>query len=237
MGAGDCVVTVTAAGTDDYNEASDTFTVTVQATDTLVLNVNAIATDDTINIAEKASGFAISGDTGSEGGVDVTVTVGGTDLTAASADANPATWSVSVPGNASYIAGTSVAVAVNASKTGYTPPSAERRALTVDLVAPTPPAYTAPGSLTVGVPIAAMNPSGGVGIAAYDAPGLPPGLEHRHRHRRDRRHAGHGRRRHRRGDGDGERQRRQPGHGGHRVPGGGQGRPDARAGSSTAPPR
>ena len=97
VGAGDCVVTVTAAGTDDYNEASDTFTVAVQPAATLVLNVSAIAGDDTVNIAEKASGFAISGDTGSEGGVDVTVTVGGTDLTAASADANPATWSVSVP--------------------------------------------------------------------------------------------------------------------------------------------
>ena len=68
-----------------------------------------------------------------------------------------------------------MAVAVNASKTGYTPPSAEQRALTVDLVAPTPPGYTAPNSLTVGVPIAAMNPSGGVDVAAHDATGLPLG--------------------------------------------------------------
>ena len=67
-------------------------------------------------------------------------------------------------------------MAVNASKTGYSPPGAEQRTLTVDLVAPAPPGYTAPGSLTVGVPIAAMNPSGGVGIAAYAAPGLPSGL-------------------------------------------------------------
>ncbi len=169
VGAGQCVITVTAAGTDDYNEASDTFTVTVQPAATLVLNVSAIAGDGTVNIAEKASGFAISGDTGSEGGVDVTVTVGGTDLTAASADANPATWSVSVPADAAYIAGTNVAVAVNASKTGFTSPSAERRALTVDLVPPTPPGYTAPGSLTVGVPIAAMNPS-----AAPASPPTPP---------------------------------------------------------------
>ena len=43
----------------------------MQPTGTLALNVNAIATDDTINIAEKASGFAISGDTGSVGGVTV----------------------------------------------------------------------------------------------------------------------------------------------------------------------
>ncbi len=177
VGAGQCVVTVTAAGTADYNEASDTFTVTVQAIDQLALNVNAIATDDTINIAEKASGFAISGDTGSVGEVSVTVTVGETNLTATSSTANPATWSVSVPADAAYITGTSVAVAVNASKTGYSPPGAEQRALTVDLVAPAPPGYTAPGSLTVGVPIAAMNPSGGAGIDEYAAPGLPPGLD------------------------------------------------------------
>ena len=177
VGAGDCVVTVTAAGSDDYNEASDTFTVTVQAIDQLALNVNAIATDDTINIAEKASGFAISGDTGSVGEVSVTVTVGETNLTATSSTANPATWSVTVPADAAYITGTSVAVAVNASKTGYSPPGSEQRALTVDLVAPAPPGYTAPGSLTVGVPIAAMNPSGGAGIDEYAAPGLPPGLD------------------------------------------------------------
>ena len=177
VGAGDCVITVTAAGSDDYNEASDTFTVAVQPAGTLALNLDAIATDNTINIAEKASGFAISGDTGSVGEVSVTVTVGETNLTATSSTANPATWSVSVPRNASYIAGTSVAVAVNASKTGYSPPGAEQRALTVDLVAPAPPGYTAPGSLTVGVPIAAMNPSGGVDVAAHDATGLPPGLD------------------------------------------------------------
>ena len=46
----------------------------------------------------------------------------------------------------------------------------------MDLVAPTPPAYTAPSSLTVGVPIAPMNPSGGAGIDEYGTPGLPPGL-------------------------------------------------------------
>ena len=228
VGAGQCVVTVTAAGTDDYNEASDTFTVEVQPTGTLVLNVSAIAGDGTVNIAEKASGFAISGDTGSEGGVDVTVTVGGTDLTAASADANPATWSVSVPGNASYIAGTSVAVAVNASKTGYSSPSAVQRTLTVDLVAPTPPAYTAPGSLTVGVPIAAMNPSGGADIAEYDAPGLPSGLGIDTATGAIGGTPGHGERQHGFGEGDGDGQRRQPGHGGYRVPGGGQGRSDAR---------
>ena len=90
--------------------------------------------------------------------------------------AGTAAWSVSVPADAAYITGTSVAVSVSAAKTGVASPSDVTRTLTVDLVAPTPPGYTAPSSLTVGVPIAAMNPSGGAGIDEYDATGLPPGL-------------------------------------------------------------
>ena len=177
VGAGSCVVTATAEGTDDYNEATATFTVTVTALGTLSLNLDAIATDGAVNIAEKAAGFSITGDTGSEGGVSVTVTVGTTDLTATSSSANPATWSVSVPPAATYIAGPSVAVKVNASKTGYTDASEVMRTLTVDLTAPTAPTYTAPASLKVGAAIEEMNPTGGTGIASYAASGLPPGLD------------------------------------------------------------
>ena len=120
VGAGECVVTATAEGTDNYNEADTSYTVTVQATGTLVLNlVEPIATDNVINAAEKKLGFKISGDTGAVGGVGVTVTVGGTDLPATSADADPATWSVSVPADASDITGTSLALRVSAAKTGY----------------------------------------------------------------------------------------------------------------------
>ena len=64
---GDCEVTVTAVGTDDYEEDTAMFTVTVVPAGALVLKVNAIATDGTVNIEERAAGFAISGDTGSEG--------------------------------------------------------------------------------------------------------------------------------------------------------------------------
>ena len=74
----------------------------------LVLNLDEIAGDNRVNIAEKAAGFAISGDTGTESGVSVTVKVGSTTLNATSAD--DGTWSVSVPAAATYIAGTSVAV-------------------------------------------------------------------------------------------------------------------------------
>ena len=175
-GVGGCVITATAAGTDDYNETIVTFTVTVQAVGTLVLNLDAVATDDTVNIAEKTAGFTISGDTGSQGDVSVTVTVGATELTATSAEADPATWSVSVPADASYITGASVDVTVSATKTGYTAPDNVERTLTVDLTAPTAPTYTVPDSLQVGVAIAAMSPSDGIGIDEYSATGLPPGL-------------------------------------------------------------
>ena len=163
---------VTTGGTDVY-QIDD---IRLFALPTLPLSLDTIAGDDTINIAEKAAGFTISGATGSEGGASVTVTVGTTDLTATSASADPATWSVSVPAAATYITGTSVAVAVNATKTGFNDASEVTRTLTVDLTAPTAPTYTAPGSLKVGVAIAEMNPSGGTGIDEYSATGLPSGL-------------------------------------------------------------
>ena len=176
VGVGKCVVAATAAVTANYNDATATFAVTVVPTGTLVLNVNAIAGDGTVNIAEKAGGFAISGNTGSVGGVSVTVAVGTEELTATSAAADPATWSVDVPGNASYIAGPSVSVSVSAAKTGHTSPNAVTSTLAVDLTAPTAPTYAAPSSLQVGMALAPLNPSGGLGIDGYSAAGLPSGL-------------------------------------------------------------
>ena len=139
---GSCVVTVTAESSANYNQETATFTVTVQ--DTLALSVDAIATDDTVNIAEKTAGFAISGATGSEAGVAVSVTIGSQSPLTASSDNNGA-WSVRLPANATYITGTSVAVSVSASKTGYTSPDAVTRTLAVDLAAPSV-SYTAPAS-------------------------------------------------------------------------------------------
>ena len=174
MGVGACNITATAAGAANYNEATAAFTVTVQAAGALALNLDAIATDNTVNIAEKAAGFTISGDTGSEAGVSVTVTVGGMELTATSAAAGA--WSVGVPANATYITGASVTVTVSASKTGYTPPSDVTRALAVDLTAPSA-SYTPPSTLKVGVVVSAMTPSTtDTDIAEYSATGLPPGL-------------------------------------------------------------
>ena len=108
--------------------------------------------------------------------MSVTVTLGDTELTATSADADPAIWSVSVAPDASYITGAGVAVEVNASKTGYSAPSAITRSLAVDLTAPTAPSYSAPVSLKVGEAITSMSPSGGVDIDEYSAADLPSGL-------------------------------------------------------------
>ena len=171
---GECEVTATAASDANYNEATATFTVTVQPVGTLVLNLDVIANDDTVNLTEKAAGFTINGNTGSESGVTVTVTAGTTALTATSAAGGA--WSVSVPANAAYIIESSVTVSVSASKTGFTPPSAVTRTFAVDLTAPTA-SYTAPTALTVGVAIGAMTPStSAADIASYRATGLPPGL-------------------------------------------------------------
>ena len=124
-------------GTNGIDTATDTATVTVQTAESLALNVGAIAGDDIINIAEKAAGFDISGDTGTEAGVAVSVQVGTATLSATSADdSGTATWSVDVPADTPEISGTSVDVRVTASKAGYTSPSAVERTLTVDLDAP-----------------------------------------------------------------------------------------------------
>ena len=173
-GAGECVVTVTAASNANYNQATADFTVTVQpALTPLALNLDPIAIDDTVNITEKAAGFAISGNTGSEADVSVTVTVGGTELTATS---TATAWSVSVPPDALYITGTVVTVTVSATKAGFTAASPVTRELMVDLSAPSA-SYTPPATLQVGVAISAMTPTTtATDIDGYRATGLPPGL-------------------------------------------------------------
>ena len=178
LAAGSCRLTVTAAATPDYAEASDTFTVTVQAAGTLALTVSAVAGDDTINIAEKAAGFDIGGTTGFEGGVAVSVTIGTATLSATSSSADPATWSVSVPADAAYITGTSVALQVSASKAGFTDATPVSRTLTVDLEAPTA-SYTAPAALKVDQALTLDPSTTDTDIAVYAVKAgstLPPGL-------------------------------------------------------------
>ena len=178
VGMGDCVVTATAEATDNYNLATLEFTVTVRAVGTLALSLAAIAGDDTVNVAEHAAGFPISGDTGTEADVSVSVTIGSQSPVTATSAANGA-WVVTVPANATYITGTSVTVTVSATKAGFTAPSDVTRTLAVDLSAPSAN-YTPPDTLQVGVAIVAMTPSTTASdIASYAATGLPSGLSHR----------------------------------------------------------
>ena len=142
----------------------------------LPLNLATIAADNTVNIAERAAGFQITGDTGNVQGSAVTVTVGSQELTATSSATGA--WSVSVTADAAYIAGTSVSVAVAATRTGYTDANTVSRSLAVDLVAPSTRTWTAPATLRVGVPITTINPSTSTDadIASFSAAGLPAGL-------------------------------------------------------------
>ena len=172
---GSCEVTVTAAATSNYNETETAVTVTVDPVGALSLTLDTIAEDGTVNIAEKAAGFAIGGTTGSEAGVTVSVTLGTEPALTATSAADGA-WSVPVPATAAYLSGTGVALAVTAAKTGYTSPAPLSVTLALDLTAPTAPGYSAPASLTVGTAIDNIYPAGGADIDNYSAPALPPGL-------------------------------------------------------------
>ena len=232
-GAGDCVITVTAAGDANYNSAEADYTVTVQSGNSLVLHLNTIAGDNAVNLAEKTAGFSISGHTGTEEGVSVSVVIGTATLTDTSADPDAsdndetATWSVDVPADAAYITETSVQVTVSASKAEFTAPGAKTRTLTVDLTAPVAPTYTAPLTLKVGVVLATLSPSGGEDIVEYSASGLPAGLsiDGSNGEITGRPEAANTNTRHRHGDR--VRRRRQYGQRGHHPPDGGQGRADA----------
>ena len=174
-GVGECVVTAATAGTARYSEATATFSITVLEAGSLALTANDIAGDDTVNIAEKAEGFSISGDTGSEAGVTVTVTVGSGELTATS-DANGA-WSVNVPADATYIAEPSVPVTVSASKTGIASATVVTRTLAVDLTPPFVSFAPVPDTLKVGVPIPLITAlPRAADITSARATGLPSGL-------------------------------------------------------------
>ena len=150
---------------------------------TLPLVVDAVTGDNTINQSEHTNNFAVTGNTGTDSGVTVTVTIGGTALTsvtsAIAVGATEATWSVTVPANANYITETSVDLMVMATKTGSVSATVTRT-LSVDLTAPTVSYNTTPSSLKVGVAIPAMAPTtSDTDIASYgvhDDDSLPPGL-------------------------------------------------------------
>ena len=142
----------------------------------VTLNVDAVAGDNKINRSEHTNGIAVSGNTGTESGVTVEVTIGGTPLTSVTYAMN-AMWSVNVERSADYITETSVELSVTATKTGFTSATVTRT-LPVDL---TPPSvsYTAPSNLTVGVFITPIAPTtSDTDIVSYATSGssLPLGL-------------------------------------------------------------
>ena len=128
--------TIKAKVTAEDETTEETYTAVVTRTGTLALAVDPIAGDDAVNIAEKAAGFEVTGNTGTESGASVSVTIGSGSPLSATSGAD-GTWSVSVPADASYISGTSVSVTVSASKTGFGTPGDVTRTLAVDLTAPT----------------------------------------------------------------------------------------------------
>ncbi len=148
---------------------------------TLTLNVDDVTDDNTINQSEHTNNFAVTGNTGTDSGVTVTVTIGGTALTsvtsAIAVGATEATWSVTVPANADYITETSVELSVTATKPNYTDAPSVSRTLTVDLTAPTV-SYMEPSNLQVGVEITPITPTKSEDISSYAISGdsLPRGL-------------------------------------------------------------
>ena len=153
---GICTITVTAAATDDYEGAATQSSVTVHPPRTLALSINVIAEDDTVNAAEKAAGFAVTGNTGLESGASVTVAIGSFQLTASSGPRG--TWSVTVPASAPYIVEPSATVLVSATKPGFPQARSVARNLTVDTTAPTV-SYAAPASMRVGEVLLEIAPT------------------------------------------------------------------------------
>ncbi|MXX93205.1 MAG: hypothetical protein F4Y63_07125 [Chloroflexi bacterium] len=165
-------VRATSASLPDSDWASETATTLSESE--LSIDADAIAGDGWVNIAEKAAGFAIGGT--AVAGASVSLTVGGTALSAVLADSQ-GSWSVSVLANSAYITEGSVSISAESVKDGHDDATAEAT-FRVDLTAPTV-SYTAPDSLKVNAK-ATINPTtSDTDIDLYDeADGhaLPAGL-------------------------------------------------------------
>ena len=110
----------------------------------VTIDASGIAGDGTVNIAEKADGFSISGT--ATPGASVSLTVGETTLTAVAADEAGA-WSVTVPANSSDVEESLVSVTAEASKEDHES-AAATETFRVDLTAPMV-SYPSPSNLQV----------------------------------------------------------------------------------------
>ena len=172
VAAGNCVITVTASATSNYNEATDTLTITVSEAAAVMVTLDAIASDDIVNIDEHTTGFPIGGTVTDGATVEVTLDGGAPRGTTETGT----TWTLDIPANDGEIAGTSVEVEVTATLSGTT--DTMSRTIDVDLVAPSA-TYAAPGTLTVGMAITDItpgSPSGDIASYAVVSGAIPPGL-------------------------------------------------------------
>ena len=173
---GSVKVTLKSGLTYDIDSSADSATVVIIDDDglptaSLSIDEGSIAGDGIVNGDEKEAGFAITGS--SESGASVTVTVGGTQLSAVTA-AGDGSWSLSVTGGASHVTEGTVTVSATASKSGFTDGMASAT-ITVDTIPPSV-TYTAPSSLTAGTAVT-ITPSGAADAYALKADSiLPTGL-------------------------------------------------------------
>ena len=127
LAVGDCIITVTASATTNFNEETVDFTVMVLP----MVTLDPVADNDIVNIAEHMAGFDISGMV--TAGAAVSVTLGSSSSrTATVTDTN---WTLLIPPSDAEITGASVAVLVTATANGNT--GTVERVIGVDLVAPT----------------------------------------------------------------------------------------------------
>ena len=127
LAVGDCIITVTASETPNFNEETVDFTVMVLP----MVTLDPVAGNDIVNIAERMAGFDIGGMVTAGAAVSVTLG-GGSSRTATVTDTN---WTLPISPNDDDITGSSVAVLVTATANGNT--GTVERVIGVDLVAPT----------------------------------------------------------------------------------------------------
>ena len=161
-------------GTEESDWAFVSETTLSASSATVSIDASAIGGDGTVNIRERAAGFAIGGR--ATVGASVVLTVGGTALPAVTADAS-GRWSANVPANSTYIRENAVSVVAMASKAGRTSASATA-SFAVDLTAPRP-RYPTVSSLKVDASATIAPMTSDTDIASYAlAAGqpLPAGL-------------------------------------------------------------
>ena len=101
----------------------------------LQLTIDSVTGDDTVNIQEKADGFAITGRAMMIENVAITVVIGASGNLTGTSDSG-GNWSIAVPANAAYITQGTLTATVSATIVGYEAPDVTRQFI-ADFVKPT----------------------------------------------------------------------------------------------------